>query len=62
MSGAYGYGTPFMESEAILAAQQEDLETVDVVLDAMLEGEREFLRRGCKRLIDAIDRHESSQR
>ena len=49
------YGTPFVESEAILAAQQYDNDTLFRLVEDMLPNERASLRGACRRLMGAID-------
>lgn len=52
------YGTKFVESEAILAAQEGDVASVQRIVEDMLPGERANLRTACERLIDIIDNEE----
>lgn len=49
------YGTPYVESEAILAAQEADLAEVQRLVKDMLPGERRALFAACERLMDVIN-------
>ncbi len=46
------YGTPFLESEALLAAQSGDLVDARKIVEKMLGPERDELELACARLID----------
>lgn len=48
------YGTPYTETEAILAAGQGDWENLDKILAGMLPNEREALAEAARRLADSI--------
>lgn len=48
------YGTPFVETEALLATQEKDEETLHRLLDSMSDREREALYVTCKRLARRI--------
>lgn len=43
-------GTSYVETEAILAAQEADTETLEALVTDMLPGERRRLAEACKRL------------
>lgn len=48
------YGTPFVETEALLATQEKDEATLQRLLDSMTERERQDLYVTCKRLARRI--------
>lgn len=50
----YSDTSPFVECQAILAAQEADTAELDRLVAAMLPGERQQLADGCHRLINAI--------
>ncbi|MEV0382358.1 hypothetical protein [Nonomuraea sp. NPDC050643] len=50
------YGTKFAETEALLAAQMGDKETLRELVEEMLPGERADLHRACGLLADEINR------
>lgn len=52
------YGTPFAETEAILAAQLQDTETIAEILSGMLPVEWENLADACELLISLINEME----
>lgn len=49
------YGTSFVETEALLAASEQDDETLSRILASMTRIERDRLRAAAGRLILAID-------
>lgn len=49
-----GYGTPFAETEALLAVQQDDWDEARRIIADMLPGERESLGRAACNLHDII--------
>ncbi len=51
------YGTPFTESEIMLAAGALDDETVADLVGGMLDGERRDLVNTRKRIISAVELH-----
>lgn len=52
------YGTAFAETEAILAAQLQDTETIAEILSGMLPVEWENLADACELLISLINEME----
>lgn len=50
------YGQQFLESNAILAAQEEDEVELDKILSQMTDGEMARLASGCDVLIRALRR------
>lgn len=53
------YGTHYLETEAILAAQQDDTETLDAILAIMSPGEQASLAYAAQVLLDRISVRES---
>ena len=52
------YGTTYVESEAILAAQAEDHDEVERIVAEMLPGERRALSAACYRVLDYLQEAE----
>lgn len=52
-----GYGTSYLETELILAASQDDTETVERLMTRMLPGELTALGQACEVLLEAVERH-----
>ena len=53
------YGTPFVETEALLAAQDGNTDRLHQLLGDMLPSERTDLQRTCVRLAEQIDAHDA---
>ncbi len=49
------YGTRFLESEAILAAQENDMVYLREMAGELLPGERRMLSNAAQRLMDMLD-------
>lgn len=49
------YGTLYVETEALLAAQEGDLAEVQRLVQEMLPGERRELHIACERLMSTIE-------
>jgi hypothetical protein len=49
-----GYGTPFVETEALLAVQQSNFEEARRIIEGMLPSERDNLGRAASCLHDII--------
>lgn len=55
------YGTSFIETEALLAASEQDDETLSHILAAMTQQERARLRTAADRLMLAIEQIEQER-
>lgn len=52
--GAYSNVSPFVEAQAVIAAQEGDIAELDRLVGEMLPGERSALAVACFRLLDAL--------
>lgn len=55
------YDAQFPESKALLAAQEQDLDTVRAVLAELLPGERHALYLACSRLMGEISHYKDQE-